>query len=141
MSGQNDGKAVGKIGAASVGPGIGAAILAKASCPLCYPAIGGFLSSIGLGFLFEGVYFYVLVSVFISLSLFGLAFRAQSRRGYNPLWLGLVGIVSGVLGRYFSIDLIFYTGVTILILASIWNIVPKKENCNACSTNLGGKDE
>ena len=141
MSQQTDGKTVSKIGAASVGPGIGAAVLAKASCPLCYPAIGGFLSSIGLGFLFEGVYFYVLVSVFISLSIFGLAFKAKSRRGYNPLWLGLVGIVSGVLGMYFSIELIFYTGVAILILASIWNIIPKKEDCNVCSTNLGGKDD
>lgn len=132
MNDQNDGKTAGKIGAASIGPGIGAAIMAKASCPLCYPAIGGFLSSIGLGFLFEGVYFYVLVSIFVSLSLFGLAFRAKSRRGYHPFWLGAVGVISGVIGRYFEIEAVFYIGVTILIAASIWNIIPKKEVCGAC---------
>lgn len=141
MNEKNDAKTAGKIGAASVGPGIGAAILAKASCPLCYPAIGGFLSSIGLGFLFEGIYFYILVSIFISLSLFGLAFRAKSRRGYNPFWLGFVAVIMGVMGRYFAIEVIFYISVALLIAASIWNIVPKKENCNSCSTIQGGKNE
>jgi hypothetical protein len=129
---QKEGKAAGKVGAVSIGPGLGAAILAKASCPLCYPAIGGFLTSIGLGFLFEGVNFYILAGLFIFLALFGLAFKAKSRRGYNPFWLGIVGIVIGVLGRYFAIEILFYIGVIVLAGASVWNLTPKKKVCSAC---------
>ena len=140
MNDPNEGKAAGKVGAVSIGPGLGAAILAKASCPLCYPAIGGFLTSMGLGFLFEGVYFYILAGIFILLSLFGLAFRAKSRRGYNPFWLGIVGVVTGVLGRYFTIEILFYIGVAILVAASLWNLIPKKEVCGACVTNRGGSN-
>ncbi|MBC96556.1 MAG: hypothetical protein CME63_02330 [Halobacteriovoraceae bacterium] len=45
------------LGIVSTGPVLGVAFLAKAACPLCYPAIADILSSVGLGFLFEGYYF------------------------------------------------------------------------------------
>jgi hypothetical protein len=132
---QKEVKAAGKVGAVSIGPGLGAAILAKASCPLCYPAVGGFLTSLGLGFLFEGVNFYILAGLFISLALFGLAFRAKYRRGYNPFWLGIVGVIIGILGRYFAIEILFYIGVIVLAGASLWNLIPKKEVCSSCGTD------
>jgi mercuric ion transport protein len=141
MSNTDEGKTAGKIGAVSIGPGVGAALLAKASCPLCYPAIGGFLTSIGLGFLFEGIYFYIIMSVFFGIGLFGLAFRAKSRRGYLPFWLGLVGSCIAILGRYYANEIIFYVGITILIGASIWNLIPKKESCSACVNSTGGTNE
>ncbi len=141
MNEKGNAKIAGEIGAASVGPGIGVAILAKASCPFCYPAIGGFLTSIGLGFLFEGLYFDILVSLFISISLFGLAFRAKSRRGYRPFWLGTVAIFLGISGRFFNIEIMFYIGIIILVIATIWNIIPKKESCSSCSNFQGGKNE
>ena len=81
------------------------------------------------------------MSVFFSLSLFGLAFRAKNRRGYLPFWIGFVGSVVAILGRYFANEIIFYAGITILIGASIWNLIPKKESCSACVDETGGTNE
>lgn len=138
---QDDGKTTSRLGAISLGPGIGAAILAKATCPLCYPAIAGFLTSVGLGFLFQGAYFYIIMAVFLLFALLGLAFRAKSRRGYKPFWLGLVGSIITFLGRYLTNEIIFYIGIFILVGASIWNLIPKKEISTACPTKLGGTNE
>ena len=133
VSRASNNKLFGFLGTASIGPGVGAALLAKASCPLCYPAIAGFLSSIGLGFLFKGAYFYILMSVFIGVTLFGLGFKAKSRRGYTPLYLGIVGSVTALIFHYRQNDYLFYFGIGILIFASIWNLIPMKQNCTACN--------
>lgn len=126
-------KLFGFVGTASIGPGVGAAFLAKASCPFCYPAIAGFLSSIGLGFLFKGVSFYILMSIFFGIVLFGLGFKAKSRRGYRPLYLGILGSVLAMMFHYVKNDYGFYFGTTVLIIASIWNLVPMKKQCNICN--------
>jgi len=49
-------------------PGIGAALLPNATCPACWPVYAGILSSLGLGFLMTGAYFYLFNdrSVFLS---------------------------------------------------------------------------
>lgn len=125
-------KVASNIGAVSIGPGVFAALLAKASCPLCYPAIAGFLTSIGLGFLFEGLYFYIVVGLFISLSLFGLGFRARQRRGYAPLVLGLIAVCIGIIGEVYGQQLLFYLAVAILVCASVWNLIPAKKECGKC---------
>lgn len=131
---QNEGnKLFGFLGTFSIGPGVGAALLAKASCPLCYPAIAGFLSSIGLGFLFKGTYFYILMSVFLMIALVGIGYRAIERRGYKPLALGFVSSVTAIFGHYLENQIIFYIGIVLLVAASIWNLIPKKENCNNCN--------
>jgi hypothetical protein len=125
----------------SLGPGVGSAILAKAFCPLCYPAIAAFLSSIGLGFIFKGTYFLIIMGIFFSISLFGLWYRAKSRRGFAPFYLGLIGTVFSFLGRIYNYKLIFYTGIGILIGASIWNLIPKKQGeCTTCK-NIGDSYE
>ncbi|MFT6633876.1 MAG: hypothetical protein ACJAS4_003849 [Bacteriovoracaceae bacterium] len=131
---KNEGnKLFGFLGTFSIGPGMGAALLAKASCPLCYPAIAGFLTSIGLGFLFKGTYFYILMSVFFLVALVGIGYRATERRGYGPLALGMVSSVIAISGHYFENQTIFYVGIGLLVASSIWNLIPKKENCNNCN--------
>tara|TARA_B100001248_G_C27381996_1_gene457484 strand:+ start:1135 stop:1833 length:699 start_codon:yes stop_codon:yes gene_type:complete len=126
-------KLFGFLGTASIGPGVGAALLAKAACPLCYPAIAGFLSSIGLGFLFKGAYFYLLVAFFLGVALFGLGFKAKSRRGYGPLYLGSFGAALAIVFHYLTNDYVFYFGIGILIIASIWNLIPVRKHCDACN--------
>ena len=132
LSHSKNNKLFGFLGTASIGPGVGAAFLAKAACPFCYPAIAGFLSSIGLGFLFKGAYFYVLVTLFLAITLFGLGFRAKSRRGYGPLYLGVFGAVIAIVFHYLKND-VFYIGIGVLVVASIWNLVPLKKQCDACN--------
>jgi mercuric ion transport protein len=123
----------GFLGTASIGPSVGAALLAKATCPLCYPAIAGFLSSIGLGFLFKGTYFYIFMSVFLGVALFGLGYKAKLRRGFMPFFLGLIGSTLALIFHYMKNDYIFYFGIGILVIASIWNLIPVKKQCNVCN--------
>jgi len=126
-------KKTGFLGAFSIGPGVGAAILANATCPACYPAIGAVLSSLGLGFLFEGAYFLVLMSLFFAIALFGLAYKASKRRGLHPFWLGLASALVALAGRGVDLEIVFYLGITGLITASVWNLWPiKVEACPEC---------
>lgn len=113
-------------------PGIGAALLPKATCPACWPIYGGILSSVGLGFLMTGPYFYLLIGGLLSLSLLSLAYKAGSRRGYRPFWIGFIGAVIIIAGKYFALsDYLFYSGAVILIAASVWNNIPKKLRSNS----------
>lgn len=70
-------------------PGIGVALLPKLFCPLCWPLYAGIVSSVGLGFLIGTTYLLPLTGAFLALTVGVLAFRANQRRGYGPLVLGL----------------------------------------------------
>lgn len=113
-------------------PGIGAALLPNATCPACWPIYAGILSSLGLGFLMIGPYFYLFIGVLLSISLFSLAYKAKTRRGYIPFSVGLLGSVIIITGKYYELsDYIFYFGAVLLIIASVWNNIPlKKKNHN-----------
>ncbi len=128
-------------------PGIGAALLPKAACPVCWPVYAGILSSLGLGFLMTGPYFYLFIGTLLSVSLFSLAYKAKSRRGYLPFWIGLSSAAIIIMGKYYILpDYVFYSGALLLIIASIWNNIPitksntsdKSEstvNCPNCETS------
>lgn len=128
-------------------PGIGAAMLPKAACPVCWPVYAGILSSLGLGFLMTGPYFYLFIGILLSISLFSLAYKAKSRRGHLPFWIGLSSAAIIIIGKYYLLpDYVFYSGALLLIIASIWNNIPSKksnisdksessENCPDCKTS------
>lgn len=108
-------------------PGIGAALLPKAACPACWPIYAGILSSVGLGFLMTGPYFFLFIGMLLSASLLSLAYKAKSRRGYLPFWMGFLSAVIIIAGKYYALsDYVFYSGAFFLIAASVWNNVPKK---------------
>lgn len=108
-------------------PGIGAALLPNATCPACWPVYAGILSSLGLGFLMTGPYFYLFIGILLSVSLVSLAYKAKSRRGYLPLWTGFIGSAIIIAGKYYALsDYVFYSGALLLIIASVWNNIPKK---------------
>ncbi len=110
-------------------PGIGAALLPNATCPACWPIYAGILSSLGLGFLMTGPYFYVFIGLLLSISLFSLAYKAKIRRGYFPFIVGLIGATLIIAGKYYSLsEYIFYSGALLLIIASIWNNIPANNN-------------
>jgi len=108
-------------------PGIGAALLPNATCPACWPVYAGILSSLGLGFLMTGSYFYLFIGILLSISLFSLACKAKTRRGYFPFWIGFLSAVIIIGGKYYALsDYVFYSGAFLLIIASIWNNIPAK---------------
>ena len=110
-------------------PGIGAALLPNATCPACWPVYAGILSSFGLGFLMTGSYFYLVIGILLSISLFSLAYKAKTRRGYLPFWIGLSSAAIIIAGKYYALsDYVFYSGAFLLIIASVWNNIPNKSS-------------
>jgi mercuric ion transport protein len=109
-------------------PGVGVSLLPKLTCPVCWPAYAGLLSSVGLGFLISARYFFAFTSGFLLLSVTALAFRAGERRGYGPAVLGLAAAAIVLLGK-FSLEssATAYGGLVLLIAASVWNSWPRPQ--------------
>ncbi len=112
-------------------PSIFIALLPKLTCPLCWPAYAGLLSTFGISFTNYTPYLLPLMIGFLLIALFTLYYKATSRRGYYPLYLGIVAAIIIVLGKFvLHLNAILYLGILILLLASIWNSFPKKKtNC------------
>lgn len=112
-------------------PGVAVAVLPKLACPACWPAYAGLLSSVGLGFLITTTYLFPLTAAFLILAVGALAFRAQTRREFGPCAAGLVGATLVLVGKFaFDSNVVMYSGIGLLVAASVWNAWPKS-NSNA----------
>lgn len=118
-------------------PAFGVALLPKLTCPACWPLYAGLLSSMGLGFIDYTPYLLPFTFVFLIIVIFALGYRARYRRGYRPLLMGL--LAAGVLfaGKfYYESDAAMYVGLSMLVLASLWNSWPQSkaahESCPSC---------
>ena len=113
-------------------PGIGASLLPKLACPLCWPAYAGVLSSVGLGFLISSRYLLPLTAAFLVLALIALAFRAKNRHGYGPLMLGVVAAVGILVGKFrWESSAALYFAVGLLVVALLWNAGPHRDQSQA----------
>ncbi len=114
-------------------PGVGVSLLPKVICPFCSPAYAAVVSSLGLGFLMDTTYLLPITVAFLALALASLAFRASSRRGLRPFWTGMVA-ASGVVAGKFWLDstALTYAGVGLLVVASVWNIIPRRDIVCSC---------
>jgi mercuric ion transport protein len=126
-------------GAVAALPGIGLAFVPKLACPACWPVYGALLGSVGMGFLLDASYLLPLTVAFLTVAVGALAFRAQSRWGYGPFAAGLAASAVILLGKFvFGSDLVVYSGVALLVAASVWNALPartKAAGCPACVSN------
>ena|SRR5437867_3652925 len=120
-------------------PGVGASLLPKVACPLCWPAYAGLLSSVGLGFLISAAYLLPLTAGFLLLALAAMAFRASNRHGYGPFLLGLFAAAGVLLGKFvWESKPTMYGAVGLLVFASLWNAWPRRVTsgsaaiCPAC---------
>jgi hypothetical protein len=110
-------------------PGIAFAFLPKLACPACWPAYAVLLSSLGLGFLLDTAYLFPLTAVFLILGVGALAFRARTRRGHGPFAVGLTAAIVVLVGKFaFDSDPAMYGGIGLLVAASVWNALPKRNN-------------
>ena len=136
----------------AVVPGTLAAFLPALTCPACWPAYAGLLSSLGIGFLWEGPYLLPITVALLGIALAALAHGASQRRGYGPLALGGIGSVAVILAKFLFYRPWFAAVAAGLILAaSVWNAWPKKmahRSCPACqatdksgATTLSAKGE
>lgn len=107
-------------------PGIGVSLLPKLMCPACWPAYAGIVSALGLGFLISAKYLLPLMVLFLAITAFALAFRGSRRHGYGPLWVGLLAAGVILIGKfYFEAEQATYSGVGLLVAASVWNSWPR----------------
>jgi hypothetical protein len=105
-----------------------AALLPVLHCPACWPAYAGILSALGLGFLSDAAYLLPITTVLLAAALFALGYKARSRHGYIPLASGLLATAAIVAGKFWlTSDPVLYGGLTVLVVASIWNAWPRKE--------------
>src|ERR1700691_6042066 len=103
-------------------PGAGVSLLPKLLCPACWPAYAAVLSSVGLGFLISTTYLFPLTALFLAVALASLVFRASSRHGLGPFWMGVVAAAAILVGKfYLESASATYAGVGLLIVSSIWN--------------------
>jgi hypothetical protein len=121
----------------AVMPAVGVAMLPKLACPACWPAYAGLLSSIGLGFLTKTAYLLPLTVAFLIVAVEAIGFRARNRHGFGPFLIGLAAALVVVVGKFqFESDPAMYTGIALLIAASVWNTWPKRNkavSCPACA--------
>ena len=106
-------------------------------CPICIPAIGAFLASIGLGFLLTTKILHGLLIFMLILAVGGIAFSVfKEHKKIGPLLLALPGAVFIYLARWVLLNNMWlYLGVVLLMSASIWNLwLRKKMSCQACKT-------
>ena len=73
---------------------IGLALLPKLTCPACWPAYAGLLSSFGIGFFNYTSYLLPITFVFLIVAVAALIYRAKARRGYGPFVLGLLASIA-----------------------------------------------
>ena len=123
-------------------PGIVAALLPSLTCPLCWPAYAGVLSSLGVGFVGTTAYLLPLTATFLAIAVGALTFGARRHGRHGPLALGLVGSAIVLLGK-FVLDATPATlgGVGMLVVASVWNVWPRRATvlpCPACVPGATG---
>lgn len=109
-------------------PAVGVSLLPNLTCPACWPAYAGLLSSLGLGFLVHSSYLLPLTSAFLVLAVSLLGVQARKRRQYGPLAVGVVA-AAATLGGKFALEstAAMYAGIALLIGASLWNSRSKRK--------------
>jgi hypothetical protein len=105
------------------------------ACSLCWPAYAALISSLGLGFLATSTYLLPLPGALVAVAVGGLGLRTKSK-GYGPFVLGLVSVATILPGKFMiGSNLLTYTGVAFLVIASAWSLVPRRSAASAsCST-------
>lgn len=118
-------------------PGALLSALPVVSCPSCWPAYAGVLSSLGVPFLMDASWLLPLTVGALLLALVGLGYRARRRRGFGPLSLGALAATGILLGKFaLELNASVYAGTALLVAASVWNSWPKKQpdSCDACAS-------
>ena len=102
-----------------------AALAALPFCPACYPMYAGIFTSLGLAPLSHTGVQATLTLAFLAVSLAALGFRARARRGHGPLAAGCIAALVVLIGKFgLGIDAMTYSGIGVLVLASVWNLWP-----------------
>jgi len=115
-------------------------------CPVCIPALGAFLTAIGLGFLVQEAVLKPLLVGFLFLAVGGFAWSYfKVHKKLLPLIFGALFAIGVYIGRYVIIgtlvnSIILYGSIAGIIAVSIWNLKLKKNvPCTSCKTKPEGE--
>ena len=112
---------------AAVFSGMGAWLIPAGVCPVCWPAYAGAASSLGLGFTLGAGFLVPAAALLLALSLLALAYRAEKRRGYGPLVLGVIGGLGVLAGKlWLSSEALSYVALAVIVAAGLWNSWPAR---------------
>ena len=128
--------------------GVVGALVGSFSCAMCFPAAASLGAAIGLGFLsqWEGLFVHWLIPIFASIALLATLAGWFSHRRWQRILLGSIGPVLALIGvfglthNFLAKDLargIFYTGLIVMFLASVWDMInPVNRRCatSGCET-------
>ena len=107
-------------------------------CPVCIPAIGAFLGSLGLSVLASSAVVHPLLVVFLGLALLRFALGYRRHRNPWPLTVGVVGVVGLYAGKWLVFSMpILYAGAALLIASSLADTVLGRR-VSACRISKGG---
>src|SRR5713101_4494050 len=123
-----------KLGLLTI-PGVVVSLLPSLACALCWPPYAALISSLGLGFLATSTYLLPLSCALLAGAVGGLGLQIKSK-GYGPFVMGLVSVATILPGKFvFGSNLMTYTGVALLVIASAWSMAPRRSAASAsCST-------
>nr|WP_281721458.1 hypothetical protein [Nitrosomonas nitrosa] len=126
------------LGLLAAFPAVTIALLPKVACPACWPAYAGIVSALGLGFVLKTKYLLPLTVLFLFASLGSLAYKVKARGGLWPFFAGFIAAVMIVYGKFgIDSDVVVYSGVAILVCASLWKswarIKSKIASCCNCT--------
>lgn len=113
----------------------GVAALPVLTCPACWPLYAGLLSALGLSFVDYTPFLFPVTAVLLFISLIPLVWKARQQWGCWPVATGLMGATLILYGKFWLLSQpLYYVGIVILLVASIWNIWPsrKKGKCYRC---------
>jgi len=132
----------GRRSVAAVLSGTGAWFIPAGVCPACWPAYAGAASSLGLGFTLDVGFLVPVAASLLALSLFALGYRAEKRRGYGPLVLGIVGALGVLAGKLvLSSEVLSYVALAGIVAAGLWNSWPARTVSTSCSGTCPAAEE
>lgn len=114
-------------------PAVGLSLVPKFVCPVCSPGYAALLSSLGVGFLASTRYLFPLTTMLLTIAVASLFIGATTGHGLVPFWIGGAAAAFILFGK-FSLDsaLVMYFGVGLLVMASVWNAIPRRPTANVC---------
>jgi len=112
-------------------------LISAMGCASCFPFLASLGASLGLGFLsaFEGLFINTLLPLFAIIVLASNVFAWLSHRRLTRLAWGILGpsMVLATLYLFWTDDwstYMFYAGLTLMLVVSVWNIVSPPRACN-----------
>lgn len=124
-------------------PAVGAALLPKLTCPLCFPAYAAVLGALGLEFFDYTPYLLPLTAAFLVVTLAVLALQARRTGNVHPLLLGIAATALVLISKFqFESEWLTIGGIVLLVTAVFFGSRTKiisAVSCPACVTGGTGQ--